>query len=222
MHIITTSFNGNPAIGLYAVATDTCVLVGKEVPDSFDEELKKVTNLPIRRITIAGTSLIGVFCFWHKDKLFVPSIVFDHELEALEGLNVVQVNSELTCLGNNILASDNALLVNPEFTDEDVTELSEKTGLPCLKGSIMEIEAIGSIGVIRGDKGLFHRDISDDQVVELEELLGIKISLGSVNMGNPYIKSGVILGKDWLIVGNASGGPEITHIDESLGFLDEE
>ena len=221
MHVLVTNFDGNPNVGLYGLSTNKHILLGKDVSQTYDKEIAKVTQKPIERITIAGTSLIGVFCVWSNNKLLVPQLIFDHELKVLEtlGLDVSVINTDLTCLGNNIVVGPKGAIINPEFTDEALTQISEALGVDCHRRKIMEIEAVGSIGIVRDERGLFHRNIPPEEVEELEELLGVQIQGGTINMGNPYIHSGIILLEEGFIVGEASGGPEIAHADEALGFI---
>lgn len=221
MHVLKTNFNGNPNVGLYGLETDKHLLLGKEVITRKDEEIEKLFNKPIKRVTIAGTSLIGVFAIWANNKLIVPHIIFEEEAEELKtlGYDIVPIETKLTCLGNNILASEKAAIANPDFKEEELKTLKEAMGIPISTQTIADTEAVGSLGVIRGNKGLFHRDIRSPIIKELEKKLGIEITLGTVNMGNPYIKSGILLGKDAFIIGNQSGGPEIINADEALGFI---
>lgn len=222
MHVHKASCNGNPNIGLYGLETDNTILLGKEFPEKDDKVVKEVFGKDVARITIAGTSLIGVFCVWHQGKLLIPGITFDDELRKLEELKIPYevIATELTCLGNNILATEKAAIINPDFTEKEAARLSEALGVPCERKEVNEIEAVGSIGVVRHDKGLFHRDLRPETVKELEEKLGITITQGTVNMGSPYIKSGILIGEKGFLVGDTSGGPEIRNADEALGFIE--
>lgn len=222
MHVHKASCNGNPNVGLYGIVTDKLTLLGKEFPEKDDDTVRDVFGKEIARITIAGTSLIGVFCVWHNNTLLIPSITFDHEIETLQELGIPYevIRTELTCLGNNILVTEKAALINPDFTDEETAILEKALGVPCTRREVMDIEAVGGIGIAREGQGLFHRDLHPNIVQELEELLGITITLGTINMGSPYIKSGILLGKEGFLVGNTSGGPEIRNADEALGFIE--
>lgn len=220
-HISITSFNGNPNVGLFGIVTDKHILLGKEVGKEYDEELEKVMDLPVKRVSIMGTSLIGVFCVAKGNKLLVPHIIFDDEKKLLEdlGYELAIIKSELTCLGNNIMFSDAMALINPDYSDAAAQQIADALGLEVEKSTIMEIEALGAIGLIRDGLGLFHRDIGPKEVKDLEKKLAISITQGTINMGNAYIKSGILLGKNGFVVGNASGGPEIKNADEALGFI---
>ncbi len=221
MHALILDFNGNPSVGLYGLETSEFLLLGKEVPDVHDAEIEKVFKKPIKRINIAGTGLISVFAVWNNNKLLVPSIIFDNELNDLKelGIDYDVINTELTCLGNNILASEKAVIINPQFTEDERKIIAEALGKPVIKEAVYGIESVGSIGIIRNNKGLFHRDLLDGEIKKLEKLLGIEIMTGTVNMGSPFVKSGIIVGENGFIIGSNSGGPEIANADEALGFI---
>ncbi len=220
MSVDKISFDGNPNIGLYATVTDKFVLLGKEVHERYDSRIEKVLGLPVRRVSMAGTGLIGVFSVWTGDKLLVPGILFDNELRALDSLNIDYevVDSDLTCLGNNVLIGPEGVIINPEFSDSEKAFFEKATNRRVVKRSFLDVEAVGSLGVIRDSFGLFHRDLFPEDIDFLEEWLGVKIMTGSVNMGNPFVKSGVIVSNDGFLIGGTSGGPEIVNADEALGF----
>ena len=56
-------------------------------------------------------------------------------------------------------------------------------------------------------------------IKKLEKMLGFEIGLGTINLGNPFVSSGIIANSFGFAVGEASSGFEISRVDESLGFL---
>ena len=50
--------------------------------------------------------------------------------------------------------------------------------------------------------------------------LDTKCDSGSVNMGNPYVKAGIITNSNGFLIGNQSSGFEQSFVDEALGFLE--
>ena len=86
---------------------------------------------------------------------------------------------------------------------------------------IADIEIIGATTVINNDqkRALVHRDVSEKDIKLIEKTFGIKADTGTVNMGSPYIKSGIVCNKNGFLMGTESGGPEITNADEVLGYL---
>jgi hypothetical protein len=56
----------------------------------------------------------------------------------------------LTCLGNNILLGPNGAILNPDFKEKEAQALAKILGVPCERRTVMEIEAVGALGVIHG------------------------------------------------------------------------
>jgi len=220
---ILQSFNKNPNIGLYVFSTDKYVLVGKEIKDSDVEELKRVLNVPVHQITIAGTSLLGVFIAGNEDIILVPFITFDSELEKLKELNikfeVFQTN--FTCLGNNMIFNDKGCLVSKEFSDKEVERLRTLLDMPVRKINIADTSTPGASIVINGEKAIIHRDATPAQVEEVEKILQVITTPTTINLGVPYVKSGIICNKFGLAIGEASGPAEIMYAESGLGFVDD-
>ncbi|MFT4261345.1 MAG: translation initiation factor IF-6 [Candidatus Woesearchaeota archaeon] len=212
------SFNGINTVGLYGYATNNYVLIGQEVQDRFLEELEKIFDVPIHKITIAGTSLIGVFLNGTEEKLLVPNIAFDSELKKLDDLKIPYevIETKFTCLGNNLLIGKKEGLINSEFSDEEVKKIEKILGIKLHKYKLSDIEAIGSIAVLNEDKGLISNNITDKEYKEIQKILGVELTPGTLNMGSEYIKSSILINKNGLIIGKGSGGPEIANADQAF------
>src|SRR3989338_10042705 len=83
-HVLIASFNSNPNVGLYGYANDKYCLIGREVPEKLHKKIEEVLNVKTLVMTIAGTSLLGVFLSGNNKMLLVPSIAFPQELELLD------------------------------------------------------------------------------------------------------------------------------------------
>lgn len=221
-HIALLSFDNNPNIGLYAFATDEFCLIGNDIPSKVEEEIHEVLKVPIHRINISGTSLIGVFCAGNSNCLLVPHTIQKDEIKALESLKIKFhiVNSKITAIGNNITANDFGAVASTEFDDDTVKEIESHLSVPVKRAKISEMNNIGSCLIANNKGGLVHRDIKSFELELLEDTLKVEILDGTINMGNPYVKSGIIANSKGLVVGAHSGGPEITNADMALGFLD--
>jgi len=220
-HILQMSVHGNPNIGLYGFCTDNYCIVGLDVSKEKSKEIEEVLKVPVHRLNIAGTSLVGAFLTGNKNCLLVPNTILDEELAELEKLNIKYyvVQSKLTALGNNILCNDEGCLVNPEYSAETKKRIRQALNVPLKPGTIGESETVGSVGVIANNRGICHRDIAFNEKEYAEDLLKITLEPGTVNFGNPYIRSGLLANKNGFVIGNLSGGPELAFVDESLGFL---
>ena len=87
-HLLVTNFNGNPNVGLYGYCNDEFCLMGSEVSKRVCNRVSKVLKVEVHRLNLAGTSLVGIFCVGNKNKLLLPSIVFEDELEVLNKLGI--------------------------------------------------------------------------------------------------------------------------------------
>ncbi len=212
------SFNGMNSVGLYGLAADKYVLVGQEVREETTKELEKIFSMPVYRITIAGTSLIGVFLNYANGKLLVPSIAFESELKKLDklGIDFEVIDTKYTCLGNNMLFGEKEGIVNPNYSESFTRKLGEKLGIKLHRMKISGIESVGSICVVGSGKGVVSNDISEEEFEEMQKILGVELTPGTINMGSEYIKSGLLVNKNGLIIGKGSGGPEIANADQAF------
>ena len=221
MHVAKTSFNGNPNIGLYAFATDDYCIVGKEINKRSIKLIEKVLKVEVHQMNLCGTSLVGVFAVANKKCLLVPEIILDSEKEQLEKLKIPYkiIKTKLTALGNNILTNDEIAIVNPDFSVEEKKEIEDALQVKVKTGKIAGLEIVGSLAAYTKKGCLLHRDAEEFEVEFIKDNLKVDCETGTVNMGNPYVKSGIVTNNKGFLIGNQSGGPEIAWVDEVLGFL---
>jgi len=216
------TFNKNPNIGLYGFATNKFVLVGKEVNKKTAKELERIFEVPVYKINIAGTSLIGVFIVGNEDLILVPSITFESELKQLDKLKIKYevFKTDLTCLGNNIALSEHGALINPEFSDYEIKKIKAFFKVPVRRISIGETETPGSCIVLNKDQALIHRDTATKNIKLIEKILKVKAIPSTINMGVPYVKSGILCNEKGLVIGKNSGPAEVMNAEESLWFTE--
>ena len=224
MHILKININGNPNIGLFGFANDKFCLLSKDASDDVASKVEKVLKVPVLRINICGTSLIGAFIASAGDNsILVPSIAFENELNFLNkaGIKYHIIKTELTALGNNIVCNSEGCLVNPDFDDGDLRQIERAVLKRIKKATIASVPTIGSAIAITKQGCAVHRDISDKEVEILNKTLHTKKILnGTLNLGNPFIRTGVIANSNGFVVGEQTTGPELQFLDEAFGFID--
>ncbi len=218
MHLLKTNINGNPNVGLYGYCTNDYCLVGIEVPEEQAKIFEEVLKVPVHRLTIGGTSLLGVFLNGNSTKLLIPSITFDTELKTLDKLKIPYeiINSKQTCFGNLLLCNDQGCLASPDFSARLKKQIRQALNVNLHPGTIGDLETVGSLSTLNSNVCIVSHDISNEEKAHIEELLGIECIESSISMGSPYINSGIICNDNGMIIGDLSGGPEIVHIDGSL------
>ena len=128
VHVDKINFKGDPNIGLYAIATDSFVLIGEELNKKQKELLKEVLQVPIITSKIYGTPFAGIFCTGNKELLLVPDIIFDKEFESLKKqlkgiVKIKKFKTVHTALGNTILSNDKYAIISDDFSDTEAKKI---------------------------------------------------------------------------------------------------
>jgi len=220
-HVLVTNFNSNPNVGLYGYATDKYCLLGTEIPEDISEEISEVLNVPIIRMNIAGTSLLGIFLNGNNNCLLVPKIAFQNELDILDKHKIKYkiIDTKFTCLGNNIICNDNGCVVSSEYGEKEIKIFKDALKVGVTKAKIAGLSILGSLAVHTKKGLLCHHEILEHEAELLKKTLKVEIYTGTVNMGVPFIGSGILCNNHGFIIGDASGGPEVVNADETLGFM---
>lgn len=216
---------GDPNIGLYARATDKFCLVARNIRDKDEAELKEVLDVPLIKLGLYGTELVGVFCVANSSAVLIPDIIYKSERAHLEKelkklrVKLHIIKTEHTALGNNMLLNDKAGIISSELSREDAAQV--KKAFPKVEFVQMSLadSLPGSVGAVTNNGGVFSHNLSDKEISSVEKLFGFEIGLGTANLGSPFIASGVIANSKGFAVGANSSGYEVGRIDESLGFL---
>lgn len=223
MHVKKTSINGNPNVGLYAFCAEEHILIGPEVPENLHKDMEEIFQGKVHVLTIAGTSLLGVFLNGNKNTLLVPDIAYDYEIEKLKalGLSVQVVHTHLTCLGNNLLVNDEFGIISTEYDDKEAAGIAKALDVPVVQKELVGVKTVGSIAVMNSKGCLIHFNASEEEKEYIKHNFKVNCEHGSVNLGNPYLKSGLLASDKGFIMGGLSGGPELAHADRVLGFLED-
>ncbi len=226
-HIFITELEGNSNAGLFGIATDKFCLVGRAVREDKILEIEKVLRVPVFQVGMYGTELAGLFCAANSDSVLLPDIVSEHELKELKNkllkLNVsVHIfKTEHTALGNTILLNDKSGIISEVYDKKAVAEI--KKAFPDVKFVQMDLSGMPTprtVGIVTNRGGIFSPNISENEIKRIEQVFGFEIGLGTVNLGNPFVSTGVIANSNGFVIGRASSGYEISRVDESLGFIE--
>lgn len=226
MHILKTSYQGNPNIGLFGWANEKVCLLGHGFKDKVVAKIKEILDVPTYQINLCNTDLIGVFCIGNNEAIIIPDTALEHEIQILKkicdevGMELEVVSTTLNALGNNVLCNDIGALVNPDYSARVKKELRQVLKVNLKPGTIALHGIPGSMCVINGDNAITSSNILDKEEDVLRELFGVQnITHASVNFGSQNLRSGVLCNKNGFIVGDMSTGVEMTNIDEALGYL---
>ncbi|MDI3473840.1 MAG: translation initiation factor 6 [Candidatus Woesearchaeota archaeon] len=226
MEILRKSLRGNSNLGLLLYATDKFCLAPNWLGEKDEEDIKKTLNVDVIKASVLGTDLLGVFCTGNSSILLVPDLIFDSELKTLKavekyGVAIHTFKTEKTALGNLIVSSDKGIAISPIFSKREKDELSRIFNAPVESIEIDDIEAIGSCIAINDERGVISPQADDSLIKKLENLLGVKIKRATVNFGQSYVSSGIVMNNYGFLIGQSSTGIELAEIDSFLRGIDD-
>ena len=220
------NFHGDPNVGLHGLATEKFCLLGRCATHEQTAEIESVLKVPAIQVGLYGTDLVGLFAVATSDSVLLPEIIFPNELKAVKeklaklNVDVHTIKTEHTALGNNILINETHGIISTVY-DKKATEQIKKA-FPKVKFEQFDLSGLtipGSLGKVTVKGGVFSPNISYLEIKKLEKLFGFEIGLGTVNMGNPFLSSGIIANSNGLVIGTMCSGYEMSRIFESLGLF---
>jgi translation initiation factor 6 len=215
---LRANFNGDPNIGLYGFATDKYCLIGTTPGNKILQKLKESLDVEIVTSTISCVELAGLFVAGNSNGILIPSIAEDSEIRGLEkcGLNVVVLDSRENALGNLILCNDSGCMISGSLRKHR-GEISDALGCEVEVGKIADLDIVGACGIVNNKGCLCHREASEEEMKAIESLLKVKVDVGSVSYGSPFIKSGIIVNSKGAAFSAATTGAEVGRIEEVFG-----
>jgi translation initiation factor 6 len=213
---LRVNFNGDPNIGLYGFATEKYCLLGVEPSQKILQRLKEALNARIILTTIAGIEFSGLFVAGNCKGLILPKIVEDFELKKIKkelDLNIEILNSKETAMGNLILCNDNGCLISG-MLKKYKKEISDALDCEVEIGKLASLDIVGSCAAASNAGCLCHREADEEEMKLLEGLLKVKVDVGSVSYGSPFIKSGIIVNSKGIAFSQQTTGVEVGRMEE--------
>jgi translation initiation factor 6 len=196
-------WHGSPHIGIFCIVTDEVAVIPPSTTRKFEELLKEKLLVDVVRTTLVNSSLLGIFAAAGAGRIFVPDITEREERRVLRDVfpEVVVLEERCTALGNLMALNGNGIASSRHLGIGEHVRVA---------GS----DFVGS-AVFATSKGfLAHRDASAAELKELERILKVRGGTGTVNMGDPFVRSGLVGNRNGVIAGTATSGPEMLRIDD--------
>ena len=218
---LKANFNGDPNVGLYGFATDDYCLLGLEPSKKVMTKIKSTLKADIKIATVGGIELTGLFAAGNKNGLVLTKIIEEHELKKLKNifdLNFEILKSRETAIGNLILCNDKGCLIS-ERLKRFKANISDALGCEVDIGTVADLDIVGSVAIASNTGCLCHRETREDEMKKIEELLNVKVDIGTTSYGSPFIKAGIIVNSRGVVFSEQTTGAEMGRISEV--FMDE-
>ena len=221
--MLRAALSGSSYVGVFARATDDCVLVRPDMDDGLVAEFEAELEVPAVATTVAGSGTVGALAAGNENGVLVSSRVTDRERERIESatdLSVHELPGRINAAGNVVLANDAGAYVHPDLSREAVRAVEDALDVPVERGDLAGVRTVGTAAVVTSRGVLCHPKSTDEELDYLEDLLGVPADIGTINYGGPLVGSGLVANSFGYVAGNDTTGPELGRIEDALGYID--
>jgi translation initiation factor 6 len=214
------NFRGNSVLGVFTTCTEDFVLVPREVDDKFTQIVEEFLDVTVIPTSVDGSSIVGSLSCGNSRGFLISDRVKESELrEVRKYVPAQRLLGIYTAAGNNILLNDTAAVVNPNLSDRAITKINKVLDVEVHRGTIGGLKTVG-MGACATNKGiLVHPRTSKYELERLDEIFGLPVDIGTVNLGSPLVGSGLIANSKGYVVGSGTTGHEMGRIEDALGFV---
>ncbi len=224
MAVIRIDIHGSPNIGVYTLTTDSYTIVPVKLSKSKAKLIEDCLNVEIIETTIGGSFLVGVLASANSNGIVLPHYAYDEEMKAIKkrfDVNVEKIECRKTAFGNLVLANDNGAIIDPNLMRETeiVKRIEDALGVEATQGTIAGLPYVGSLAVATNKGAVSHPMIKEEELKLMQDMLKVPVDVGTVNLGVPYVSSGLMANTNGAIVGHLTTGPEIFIIGQALNVI---
>ncbi|MEF8976658.1 MAG: translation initiation factor IF-6 [Halapricum sp.] len=220
--MLRAAFSGSSYVGVFARATDDCLLIRPDLDEDLLATLIDALDVPAIETTVGGSGTVGALATGNENGLLVSSRVTDRERERIAEvveLPVVELPGRINAAGNVVLANDTGAYVHRDLPREAVQAVKDALDVPVERGDVAGVETVGTAAVATNSGVLAHPKATDAELDALEELLGVPADIGTVNYGGPLVGSGLVANENGYVAGQETTGPELGRIEDALGYI---
>jgi translation initiation factor 6 len=217
----TISFGGDPNIGVFSrIFEDIAVIPPSSTPE-FGERLKELLGVEILVTAIQGSHIIGSLLAGNSHALVVSGLASDEEVARLKEYREVMLLSDtMNAAGNVILANDNFAAVHPEMPSYIRDEIKSYLRVDVHSLTFAGIKTVGMAGVATNRGILVHPRSTRTELARLEEISGLPVGVGSINLGSGLVGAGLVANSRGYAAGVQTSGFELGRVEDVFGFLE--
>jgi len=214
---------GNASIGVYSLATEEIAIVPSLVAENKAKRLEEWLKVRVVRTSIGESVLIGALASANSNGVILPHFVRREEVQAIKSassdINITVMETKRTAYGNMVLANDHGALVDPRLKEKGIANISDALGVETVPGEIAGLPYVGSLAIATNKGVLAHPLLRDEEKKLLEDVLKVRVDVGTINCGIPYVATGLIANTHGAVAGFITTGPELFIIEEALDVV---
>ena len=221
--MLRAAFSGSAYVGVFARATDDCLLVRPDIEDDPFAALTDELGVSAVKTTIAGSGTVGALAAGNSNGLVTSSRLTDVERDRLDealDVPVAELPGRINAAGNVVLANDHGAYLHPDLPDEAVAVVEKHLDVSVDRGVLADVQTVGTAAVATNQGVLCHPKTTDEELDHVAELLGVPTDIGTINYGAPVVGSGLLANSHGYVAGDETTGPELGRIEDALGYIE--
>jgi translation initiation factor 6 len=221
--VLRAALSGSAYVGVFARATDDCLLVRPDIEESLLEDFEAELGVEAVPTTVAGSGTVGALAVGNGNGLLLSERVTDRERDRIEeatDLPVVELPGRINAAGNVVLANDRGAFVHPDLSRTAIGAVEEALEVPVERGMIADVRTVGTAAAVTDQGVLCHPKTTDEKLDFFEELFGVYADIGTINYGGALVGSGLIANSHGYVAGQETTGPELGRIEDTLGYIE--
>ncbi|WP_336337539.1 translation initiation factor IF-6 [Haloarcula brevis] len=221
--MLRAAFSGSSYVGVFARATDDCVLVRPDLDESLLDDLSDELDAPAVPTTVGHSGTVGALATGNENGLVVSERVRETEIERIQDavdVSVTRLPGRINAAGNVVCCNDYGAYVHPDLSREAVQAIRDGLDVPVERGVIAGVTTVGTAAVATNKGVLCHPKATDGELDALEDVLDVPADIGTINYGGPLVGSGLVANDHGYVCGSDTSGPELGRIDQALGYID--
>jgi translation initiation factor 6 len=217
----TTTFAGDPNIGVFCRVLDDIAIIPPEAPGPFKEAVRAALDIDLVETFVQGSSIIGSLLVGNRKGIVVSGLASESEIAVLSSYReVMLLTGTMNAAGNVILANDNVAIIHPEMEKEKAEEIGEFLGVDVLQKSLGGIKTVGMAGAATSKGVIVPPRSTGQEIARIEEFCGVPVGTGTINMGSGLIGTGLLVNERGYLAGAQTSGFELGRIEDVFGFLE--
>jgi len=217
----TTTFAGDPNIGVFARVVGDIAIIPPESPEDFRAAVAQALSVELVETTIQGSAIIGSLVAGNSRGLVVSGLATDTEIDVLtEYREVLLLKDTMNAAGNVIMANDTFAAVHEEMPAGVAEAIGEFLGVEVITLNLGGVRTVGMAGVATNKGVIVHPRATAQQIAKIEEVAKVPVGTGTINMGSALVGTGLLVNETGYLAGNATSGFELGRIEDVFGFLE--
>lgn len=217
MHFTRTHLNGNPYLGIFAIANEEYLLVPPGIRRRLVDGMATTLEVEPHSITIGGTELIGTFAVANSNGLLLPGDATEEEVSRIRKalhMPVGVLDTRFNALGNLILVNDVGAVVGGVYGKDEIDTISDVLSVRVEIGTINDLNIVGSLGRTNNRGTLVSPKATNEEIELIKDTLGVRVERGTANFGVGNIGTCILANTKGVAAGTPTTGIEMGKIQQ--------